>query len=418
MMKLFLNLFFLFVATFVSGSDLLLNVGFEGTLKADKANGSNIPTTKRMQEPQFVKGFSGNAVRMTKDAGIYYETVNNINLKEGTIAFWIRPVDWEPAGKTKSYHWIFAVNKSGAKVDRLQLFKMPGPMLMLFIGKKDSIKQIPFSTRKWKKNQWHFVAFSWNSERAKLFIDGQIKGVVKLGKDNGPVDVGTKISLQAGKETTDYDELQIYKRTLTDGEIEALYIEKAPVSKNGAKKISVAPATRIPKVLSPPVLDGKISSNEWNGASLIDGFLEIPELELSRRKMSMRLCYDNDALYILLESKLGKSKQDFPSSNANVWSAPSAEILFQCGVKPDLPINHLAFNIFDHHFSQLKGDKNWNPKWQSASAVSNRNWTAEVKIPFESLGQKAPQIGTVWRFNFGRNFIAPRNFANPSVALA
>ena len=77
-----------------------------------------------------------------------------------------------------------------------------------------------------------------------------------------------------------------------------------------------------------------------------------------------------------------------------------------------------AFNIFDRHFSQLKGDKKWNPKWQSISTVCNRQWTAEVKIPFKSLGQKLPQTGTVWRFNFGRNFIAPKNFANPAISLA
>lgn len=420
MQKYITSLLIIFITTLSinASDDLLLNVRFDGTLKADKANGLNLPAIKRMEQPQFSKGISGNAVRLNKSAKIVYSLENNIDLKQGTIAFWIRPIDWEPSKRTKNYHWIFSANKTGAKVDRLQFFKMPGPMMLLFIGEKDNIKQIPFSTSKWKTNQWHCIAFSWNSDRAKLFVDGQLQGTVKLEKGKLPVDVGENINLQAGIETTDYDDLRIYKRTLTDSEIEALYIENAPLSANGAKKISVTPATRISKVLSSPVLDGKIASNEWAGASLIDGFLEIPELELSRRKMSMKLCYDNDALYILVQSKLGKDKKHFSSSDENVWSAPSAEILFQCGIQPDLAINHFALNIFDRHFSQLKSDIAWNPLWTSVSTVDNEIWTAEVKIPFESLGQKPPQPGTVWRFNFGRNFIAPKNFANPSVTLA
>lgn len=66
MMKALIYLFSLFTIFSVSGNDLLLNVGFEGTLKADKANGSNIPVVKRMKQAEFTKGIMGNAVRMKK----------------------------------------------------------------------------------------------------------------------------------------------------------------------------------------------------------------------------------------------------------------------------------------------------------------------------------------------------------------
>lgn len=290
----------------------------------------------------------------------------------------MRPVDWEPSKRTKGYHWIFAANKSGAKVDRLQFFKMPGPLMMLFVGRKGKIKQIPFSIRKWKKNQWHFIAFSWNSDRAKLFIDGRVVGKVKINENGLPVDVGTKICLQAGKETTDYDNLQIYKRALTDSEIENLYIENTP-SSAGSKKLDITPATLIAKALKSPVIDGKVELGEWDQASKIDGFLVIPELELSKRKMILKMCYDNEAIYFLVKTEIDKDKSSFSQNDKNVWSAPSAEILFQCGTGEKLPVNHFAFNIFDRHFSQLKGDKAWDPEWESKSVVDNRTWISEIK---------------------------------------
>jgi hypothetical protein len=238
MKRLLCLLSLLTVLPLVGNDDLLLNVGFDGTLKAEKANGSNIPVVKRIKQAQFTDGVSGKAVRLNQNGCINYSVEKNIDAEQGTIAFWMRPADWNPRLRTNTYHWIFSVNKSGAKVDRFQLFKMPGPLMMFFYGKHDKVKKLTFSIGKWKLKQWHFIAFTWGQAQIKLYVDGKLLRTVKISMEQMPSDLNDKITLQGGLETTDYDNFQIYKRPLSGNEIKALYNKynsKLPVPEENKK---------------------------------------------------------------------------------------------------------------------------------------------------------------------------------------
>lgn len=212
----------------VANDDLLFSACFDDTLTADKASGKNTPVVKRMEQSRFADGVAGKCIRMNQNSRIEYKAEKNFNPEQGTVAFWIRPADWNPGLRTNTYHWIFSVTKSGTDVDRFQLFKMPGPLMMLFFGPKDNIKKLSFSLGKWKIKQWHFIAFSWDRTLVKLYVDGSLLQTVKLPENQTSLDLSSDIAFQGGLETTDYDNLQIYKRPLSDSEIKALYAAGAP----------------------------------------------------------------------------------------------------------------------------------------------------------------------------------------------
>lgn len=51
-----------------------------------------------------------------------------------------------------------------------------------------------------------------------------------------------------------------------------------------------------------------------------------------------------------------------------------------------------------------KPDKSWNEDWQYKSVIDwkNKYWTAEVRLPFKTLGVEKPSPGTTWTMNLGR----------------
>ena len=55
-----------------------------------------------------------------------------------------------------------------------------------------------------------------------------------------------------------------------------------------------------------------------------------------------------------------------------------------------------------------KEDTSWNGVWEYAFNVDKENkcWTAEVKIPFASLGVSAPKTGVQWRMDVAREHIS------------
>ncbi len=405
----------------VAGAEaVLFRTGFEGTLQAEKATGEGTPV-KGPERPTYVAGVRGQAVRLAGE-GLHYARRGNIRLDQGTVVFWMRPADWEPEKKTPGYEWTFCVCGTGAGGDRIQFFKMPGPMLMFFMGREGHVKQITYRIRKWPSGRWRFIAFSWDKRAMRLYLDGNPVARVPVDPENMAVDPGPTFRLQSGA-TTDYDELRIFGRSLSERAILALYGREAPAEDETEMRAggqAVGPITQIPRVANRPVVDGRRAPGEWDEATLISGFLSIPELELADRQTRVRLCYDDVALYALFTSPV---EQPLPVEKAkrdsmDLWQAPSAELLFQCGSDQDLPVCQLVFNTLDTHFDQRAGDRSWNPEWVSRSSVRNGLWTAEVAIPFDQLEVAFPRPGDTWRLNIGRNLLSPKVFTNPVFALA
>ena len=84
-------------------------------------------------------------------------------------------------------------------------------------------------------------------------------------------------------------------------------------------------------------------------------------------------------------------------------------------------LHHLGADVVAHevvviddplHPLYNKGDRSWNGEWEYAVHVdrANKRWTAEVRIPFATLGAGAPKAGDIWGMNVGREHYAGTNF--------
>ena len=396
---------------------LLLHFGFDGTVKPVKALGRHEPV-QAPEDPRFVRGPQGQAVLLEKER-IVCEREGNLELSAGTVLFWMQPVGWSPDQATDTYEWTFAAAGTGAEGDRLQFFKLPQPMLGFFMGQEGHVKQLWHKVGEWEADQWRFFGLTWGTGRMRLFVNGRRVAETSIADENIPVDTGPVLRLQAHLPVA-FDELRIYDAPLSEGAIEEHYLRgQAGESVGGPAGDSLRPLIVIPRAATPPTVDGEAKPGEWEATSGIGGYLGIPELLVAKRQTSVRLCYDDANLYLLIESPVCEQ----PVTNARehdgpVWSDVSNEILFATTGTGPSPVAQLILNLRDVHFDQRDGDKGWGPEWVSRSEVRDGVWRAEIRIPFAGTCERPPAAGDVWRFNFGHNFQEPTRFTNPAFTLA
>ena len=73
---------------------------------------------------------------------------------------------------------------------------------------------------------------------------------------------------------------------------------------------------------------------------------------------------------------------------------------------------HFAINSAGAHYQAFcdlrDGDsirkEDWDPGWQVTTSIGSRSWTAEMSIPFASLGVTRPAPAAVWGINFCRSW--------------
>lgn len=175
--------------------------------------------------------------------------------------------------------------------------------------------------------------------------------------------------------------------------------------------------THVPNVDAEPV----IGSPLWEAAP--EATLRVHDsMPFTNKQTRMKVLRDADHLYVRLEClSPTKHPEDF------VERAPDTDIFSQeyveLGIAPegaDKAVYRFAANpVEGGRYDALskpaqKGrseDKGWNGDWQFRFSVTgekgpyslaNRIWTGWFKIPFHTLGAKAPVSGDVWSFNAAR----------------
>ena len=188
----------------------------------------------------------------------------------------------------------------------------------------------------------------------------------------------------------------------------------------GFKKLTVARTTATLSLDSP----------EWQSATAHELTL-VPPLHSLPRKTTLRLLFDDKALYLRADAELGVVTE-FTSFNRDslltnqesfdVYLTPNpAEPLhyrFTQGANAASrydAINGLITNALDPRHG--KDDPTWDGKWTSETRVdaANKRWTAHLAIPFATLGVEAPAKGISWKANFSRNHALPRETIDRAI---
>lgn len=160
-------------------------------------------------------------------------------------------------------------------------------------------------------------------------------------------------------------------------------------------------AATLPRLGSPPVLDGKLDDSAWKKAGVLDDFRMLPAEEDKETLPTTVLAgYDDDNLYLAVrcaESELDKVR----AVGSPLHLDDSVELF-------------LDRNGDGHYFQVLvnaQGDyavhEGWAPKpGIKLSAKAGREagaWVVELALPWKNIGATAPKMGERLRFNAVRN---------------
>ena len=212
-------------------SALTFHASFDEGIDADAANGT--PTGKAVgqntAEAQFTEGLSGKALLSGRDcAAVSFENHGNLNIAEGTLSMWIRPVDWHGPGKGDNNHPLFTNGVSGRGYYGIQMARQvePGPYLCYYMIQYPWRRTVailaPGEMPTWGPDAWHWLVLTWQNTQVTFYIDGVARGRATFESELTERDLTTpafRVGLGRGEEQTAIDEVMLFNRSLTPTEL-------------------------------------------------------------------------------------------------------------------------------------------------------------------------------------------------------
>ncbi|UCH36160.1 MAG: hypothetical protein JSV65_07355 [Armatimonadota bacterium] len=166
-----------------------------------------------------------------------------------------------------------------------------------------------------------------------------------------------------------------------------------------------------------PVIDGNLNEPVWRATRPREPFLPYvtnPN-DTVQAATTARVTYDEENLYIALQCEepepgamriLGEKRDD-----TGVWLGDSVDIFLSVGEGPT-PFIHLILNAagvkWDAYCTEGAEDLGFNPEWESAVAIGDSAWFAEVALPWSEMKVSAPAPGDMRRAQLGRQRIPGR----------
>ena len=419
-LSLFLSVFI--VAILASHAEKVFYASYDKIFSADKAKGNPNAETKEEVNLETLgfylkKGLKGRALLNglsdeSKPLNLIYNAENNINEKQGTILFWVRPVNWK--GSDKNYQLLFEAK--GTK-SWLLIYKYQNSSDLLFLfGQPDNGKKpykwsvIRSNVKAWNSTLWHFIACTWTKNELQLYIDGQLKG---KKKNNYPAETSFNNFAVGGlyphkwkplgKQTL-IDELRIYNKALSKESIYKKWVNEKPQVKTSKTQIGIGKKKA--------VIDGIINQNEYTFSGT--GFFNLNGI-YSHIQGYYYLSYDQDNIYLAVKSPVLKPfLKTHTEHDSKVYQDDSVEIFLS--PKPESrQYYQFVFNANGAVLDAKVKDSNWNAApFPVSNKVSDKFWTIEMAIPFKSLDIPTPQNNDVWQINICRSFPALKCYTSIS----
>ena len=387
---------------------LLFKADFDAwTVTADHAKGKKESTTFKNPSLQLrmwpgING-KGNALALEKSERCGYSMKNNFNPKQGTVSFWVAPLNWKPS--QPGFQWFFSASQNDFV---LHIYKYTWANCLYFYiqsnkfpgNKKTAVAHAFIDDKDWGTGVWHKIDAVWDRTGMKLYIDGAIPRKVKwltpVLNFSAPVDfpaaaANGRIALNdqpsQGKDKyqrTAFDNLRIYDRPLSAKEIHEEYT-KYKASKFGAKR--EVPILPVPKEKNPVVIDGKINASEWSDASIAP----ITEIALFSRNKSARirgkayLKHDGTKLKIAISANYLPTLKKYTRNDDKLWEDDGMELHFYM---PDKSVIQFIINGNGAVFDMKNNRREWNGGIKPIISFSSNGWSMETEIPFSALGGK------------------------------
>jgi hypothetical protein len=318
--------------------------------------------------------------------------------EQGTLLAWVQGRNWDTENLAgypvvevgaKSYQWI--IDAAGLTIAMGQ------------INRRVHLPRLSASLE-------HLIGVRWQEGKVELWLDARPVASVEEVKFLGfPGDLRCASPTKA---QAPYRILAAFpfRSALSDQEMAAAF---------HLFGFSNSPYAVVPRADDPPRIDGVAAEGEWDRAASLAGLHRVRDRFVSTSPSLVRVTYDAERLYICYaaEPPFGK---DSPASDValmlrQIVREPDALLdtddSLEVSVVPDYPRGawyRLATNHANTH-RDVRGepdsppDPSWNPRWQSATSLSENGWTVEMSIPLVDLSVSSPEPGaTEWGINFRR----------------
>ncbi len=167
-----------------------------------------------------------------------------------------------------------------------------------------------------------------------------------------------------------------------------------------------------PRAASPVVLDGRPDEPAWKDAAETGPLVTLTARRPAGRDgTGVRVLHDDAALYLAVSCRaIGAAPaRKAPRDDAGIWRRDHLEIF----VNPFPEREEYCHLVVDRAGTLLDSRKvpnpgpadgmAWNGEWSAAIAEGEGAWTAEIRLPFATLGAQGVKPGDLWRLKVGRD---------------
>ncbi|OGV38846.1 MAG: hypothetical protein A2020_13010 [Lentisphaerae bacterium GWF2_45_14] len=245
-----------------------------------------------------------------------------------------------------------------------------------------------------KYDTWHHIRYAIHllSETYDLYVDDMEKPKASGIKYRIP-ECGVPASLWSeGAETT--ASVSYFAQITVNA-------EKAPIFPPATLATQPHYIGGAVKTAEAPVIDGKGGDECWKNAQTF--YIDKEGSEI-KEKSSAKLLWDDKNLYILFQADaadMEKRANGETAHDGRVWMDDCFEIFIDPGLSGKDYV-HFAGNsvggLYDAAHKDGLRENSWESGWSAIVNKDSNSWSAELVIPFSTLGL-VPKAGDIWGFN-------------------
>jgi hypothetical protein len=182
-----------------------------------------------------------------------------------------------------------------------------------------------------------------------------------------------------------------------------------------------AKSVAIPVLTSRPQIDGKLDETVWQQAALVEDLHQVfpQEFVQPSERTEVRIFYTEDALYVgarMHESDPSQITDRVLRQGQSLAADDVFAVILdpyldrRNGYRFEVNPNGVRWEGLFQNISEIEG--NWEGIWEARAQRDEQGWTAEIRIPFQSLSFNPGS--SEWGINFNRI----RRRSNESIAWA
>jgi len=411
-----------------SGGDVTGATGDRGVVGRPSAQSSD-----KTPETMLTTGIAGKALKIGNSSDkqgkqtIVYTPSTPLSSKAGTVSFWLKPEDWNPATSRNFHHFFGAAARNGDRIIVYKYYENPRVTFRIgSLGGNRPYTAINGDISNWQPGSWHHITCTWDEQIIELYFDGQ--KVAEAARKNPPAGDFTNFrfgeywggSTGADPGNTLLDEVKIYSRRLTESEVREEYLRLSGQAVSSTAPVVLGAARRTAQI------DGRVNPDEYSIGIVGMNYSMNAPVQYSDRQSGCLLAWDSDNLYAAIISPAEKPLVTTQTGvDSEVWLDDAVELFFA-----EFPGKKGFYQLILNSKDGIYDAKDRAPAWNLEGAVwrstlIDGKWHFEIAIPWRNFGI-TPQEGMSFRMNFCREYkdgnkwtcLGPGDyFAVPSYAM-